>query len=77
MPLIVPIQRAFKIAGARYLIMSLWKVPDFETQTFMTAFYAHWQEDKMNIPDAFQAAQQTVRKKNNDPFQWAGFILIQ
>ncbi len=35
------LQRAFKIAGARYLMMSLWQVPDQETSVFMTTFYKH------------------------------------
>jgi CHAT domain-containing protein len=71
------LQRAFKIAGARYLIMSLWQVPDFQAQVFMTAFYTHWLEDKQSIPDAFRAAQSDIRTKYGDPFLWAGFVLME
>lgn len=71
------LQRAFKIAGARYLIMSLWQVPDFQAQVFMTAFYTHWLEGKQSIPDAFRAAQLDIRKQYGDPFLWAGFLLVE
>ncbi|HOY05447.1 MAG TPA: CHAT domain-containing protein [Saprospiraceae bacterium] len=71
------LQRAFKIAGAQYLIMSLWQVPDFHSQELMTAFYSRWITDKMSIPDAFDAAQKTMREKYKDPFLWAGFILVK
>ena len=42
-------QRAFKIAGAKYLIMSLWQVPDKQTSLLMTTFYKKWLENKMSI----------------------------
>lgn len=71
------LQRAFKIAGARYLIMSLWQVPDFQAQLFMNAFYAHWLEEKQPIPDAFRVAQSDMRKQYGDPFLWAGFVLME
>jgi CHAT domain-containing protein/Tfp pilus assembly protein PilF len=71
------LQRAFKIAGAQYLIMSLWQVPDFHSQELMTAFYSHWITDKMSIPAAFEAAQKTMREKYKAPFLWAGFILVK
>jgi CHAT domain-containing protein len=45
---------AFKMAGAKYLIMSLWQVPDRTTSILMTLFYKKWVEDKMSIPEAFQ-----------------------
>ena len=71
------LQRAFKIAGAKYLIMSLWQVPDFQTQQLMSTFYRHWLQDKMSIPDAFRAAQQAMQLKFKDPFFWAGFVLVE
>lgn len=71
------LQRAFKIAGAKYLIMSLWQVPDYQTQQLMTTFYRKWLNDKMTIPDAFRSAQQAMREKFKDPFLWAGFVLVE
>lgn len=71
------LQRAFKIAGARHLIMSLWQVPDFQTQELMAVFYENWIEGKLDIPDAFAAAQKAMRDKYKNPFLWAGFILVE
>ena len=71
------LQRAFKIAGAKYLIMSLWQVPDKQTSLLMTKFYEKWLEDEMTIPDAFHAAQKELREFGFDPYQWAGFVLVE
>jgi CHAT domain-containing protein len=72
------LQRAFKIAGAKYLIMSLWQVPDFQTQVFMTAFYKHWLEGKIAVPEAFRATQAELRAKySGEAFKWAGFVLVE
>ena len=71
------LQRAFKIAGAKYLIMSLWQVPDKQTSLLMTTFYKKWLEEKMTIPNAFHAAQKEMREAGLDPYQWAGFVLIE
>lgn len=71
------LQRAFKIAGAKYLIMSLWQVPDYQTHELMTTFYSFWIGQKMTIPKAFQAAQNEMRVKYRDPYFWAGFILYE
>ncbi|MCB0644109.1 MAG: CHAT domain-containing protein, partial [Phaeodactylibacter sp.] len=67
------LQRAFKIAGARYLIMSLWQVPDKETQEFMTTFYREWLEQHRTIPEAFRQTQARMREKYKQPYAWAGF----
>ena len=71
------LQRAFKIAGVKYLIMSLWQVPDKQTSMLMITFYKKWLEEKMSIPDAFHAAQKELREIGLDPYQWAGFVLIE
>ncbi len=71
------LQRAFKIAGAKHLVMSLWRVPDAATQELMTAFYQKWLVQKMSIPNAFRAAQQEMREKYQHPFFWAGFVLVE
>jgi len=70
------LQRAFKIAGAKYVLMSLWQVPDEKTQELMTSFYRKWLEEKMPLPEAFEAAQQEMREKYRSPFYWAGFVLV-
>ncbi|MBK8956454.1 MAG: CHAT domain-containing protein [Saprospiraceae bacterium] len=71
------LQRAFKIAGVKYIIMSLWQVPDKQTSMLMITFYKKWLEEKMSIPDAFHAAQKELRDLGFDPYQWAGFVLIE
>ena len=71
------LQRAFKIAGAKYLIMSLWKVDDQSTKDFMTTFYKHWLTDKQTVPEAFQTTQRAMRGKRSGAFNWAGFVLIE
>jgi len=71
------LQRAFKIAGAKYLIMSLWQVPDKQTSLLMTTFYKKFLEEKMPIPDAFHAAQKELRDSGLEPYYWAGFVLVE
>jgi CHAT domain-containing protein len=71
------LQRAFKIAGAKYLIMSLWQVPDRETMEFMTTFYKNWLEGKMTIPDAFRKTQGEMRDRFGDVFSWGAFVLVE
>ncbi len=71
------LQRAFKIAGAKYLIMSLWQVPDLQTKELMATFYSKWLEENLSIPEAFQLAQNEMKANYPNPYFWAGFILVQ
>jgi len=68
------LQRAFKMAGVKYLIVSLWEVPDKETVEFMTLFYKNWLKNQ-EINQAFREAQTTMRKKY-PPYYWAAFKLV-
>lgn len=69
------LQRAFRIAGAKSMIMSLWKVDDQATQEMMVAFYNHWIKngDKRK---AFEAAQIEIRKRYKYPYYWGAFVLL-
>lgn len=69
------LQRAFKMAGVKKMIVSLWQVPDKETAELMTSFYSYWIKGK-TINDAFVQAQADMRKKYS-PFYWAAFVLVE
>jgi CHAT domain-containing protein len=68
------LQRAFKMAGVKKMIVSLWQVPDKETAELMTAFYNYWLNGR-TVEDAFLQSQMDMRKKYS-PFYWAAFVLI-
>ena len=69
------LQRAFKKAGAKTIIMSLWKVNDHITQMMMTSFYRHLLSGKSKR-DSFRLAQQEIRAEYPNPYQWAAFIML-
>jgi len=70
------LQRAFKTAGVDYIVMSLWKVPDFETSEFMQLFYAKL-FGGLPIEEAFTQAQNAMRDKyRSEPYKWAAFVLL-
>ena len=69
------LQRAFKLAGADKILMSLWEVPDEETALLMETFYRNLQSgDEAN--DALKKAQVSVRQKYPSPESWGGFVLL-
>jgi CHAT domain-containing protein len=69
------LQRALKIAGARFIVMSLWEIPDRETVEFMSVLYKNITETK-DIRSAFHTARETLRAKY-DPYYWASFVLLE
>ncbi|HPG10285.1 MAG TPA: CHAT domain-containing protein [Chitinophagaceae bacterium] len=70
------LQRAFLVAGARTLIMSLWKVNDAATQELMNNFYIGWTKTG-GMQQAFREAQLQLMKKYKDPFFWAAFVMME
>jgi CHAT domain-containing protein len=70
------LQRAIQQAGARNIIMSLWKVDDKVTQEFMTLFYSHWLEGRP-IREAFKTTQNTIKEKYPQPYYWGAFVLVE
>lgn len=70
------LQRAFKMAGVNYIMMSLWKIPDKETAEFMELFYSLWLDGK-ELRQSFIETQRAMSKKyRGQPEKWAGFVLV-
>jgi len=69
------LQRAFKVAGAKSIVMSLWSVNDETTQLLMTKFYENWLGG-MPKREAFRKAQQNVKAKHPDFYYWGAFVMV-
>lgn len=68
------LQRAFKLGGAKCIVMSLWNVDDEATQDLMILFYA----EVLKSGDAqasFLTAQRELKNKYPLPSHWGAFVL--
>lgn len=70
------LQRAFQVAGAKAILMSLWKVSDEATKDLMTYFYENWITKKQEKREAFTSAQKQVRVKYPSPYYWGAFVMV-
>ena len=71
------LQRAIREAGAKSLIMSMWKVDDKATQLLMKFFYQNWLGGQTKR-QALKNAQLELRKNPlyDYPYYWGAFVLI-
>lgn len=69
------LRRAFVLAGAETLVMSLWPVSDSTTRQTMTVFYAGL-KNGLGRGEALRQAQLAILKSKGreHPFYWASFI---
>ncbi|MEL7534467.1 MAG: CHAT domain-containing protein, partial [Bacteroidota bacterium] len=76
---VMSLAKAFHYAGCPSVVMSLWQVPDQETQQLMTHFYAELKAGKSKS-EALRSAKlayldQVKASELGHPFFWAGFVL--
>jgi CHAT domain-containing protein/Tfp pilus assembly protein PilF len=75
------LRRALQEAGAESVLMSMWSVPDQETQELMTLFYRKWLGGK-NKHEALREAQSELRatvkaRYGRDlAYYWGAFVLV-
>jgi len=69
------LQRAFLVAGAKVLIMSMFKVDDEATQKLMLKFYQKWLNTG-NLRQSFIDAKKELRVEYPAPIYWGAFIMI-
>lgn len=76
------LRRAFQVAGARTVIMSLWPVDDVTTREWMMTLYRRRYRDGRATPEAVRDASRAVlesRRRSGSsthPFYWAGFVAV-
>lgn len=77
------LQRGFKKAGAKSLLMTLWKVDDKATSKFMTSFYDNivaGKNKRQALTDARRSLRTFIAPDGSvpyaDPRYWAAFILL-
>ena len=69
------LRRAFVLAGARTLVISLWQVPDQQTQELMVAFYRGVLAGASRV-DALRQAQLALKERFPEPLFWGAFICL-
>jgi CHAT domain-containing protein/Tfp pilus assembly protein PilF len=81
---IISVMRAFFYAGAKNVVVSLWKVDDQSTADLMRDFYAHMKSGKNPAESLRQAKLDMIREAKigstyaayEEPYYWGPFILI-
>ncbi|MBD0375490.1 MAG: CHAT domain-containing protein, partial [Flavisolibacter sp.] len=73
---VIGLQRAFKMAGVKQMIVSLWSVYDEPTMELITLFYRNWLGGQ-STREALRNAQLKMKEKYSDPYYWAGFVVIE
>jgi CHAT domain-containing protein len=63
------------VAGAKVLIMSMFKVDDAATQKLVLTFYKKWLTTN-NMRQSFVDAKKELRVEYPDPIYWGAFMMI-
>jgi CHAT domain-containing protein len=65
-------------AGARSALATLWKIDDAAAANLVSLFYEHLGDAELTKAQALQRAQAHLRSRaeTQDPYYWAGFVII-
>ncbi len=74
--------RAFQIAGAKNVLMTLWRLDDYLAKEFMAESYRRWFENPQAHPAKALRATQLAwigskDEKRRDPKYWAPYVLVE
>jgi CHAT domain-containing protein len=75
------LRRALQVAGAESVLMSMWSVPDKETQELMTLFHQTWLAGT-DKHEALREAQLEMRQRIKErygkdlPQYWGAFVMV-
>ena len=73
---VIGLQRAFKMAGVKQMILSLWKyLPHHQTLELMTMFYGNLINHE-STKEALRNAQLKMKEKY-PPYYWAWFVVVE
>ncbi|MDO9006065.1 MAG: CHAT domain-containing protein [Aquabacterium sp.] len=72
---VMGLRRAFMLAGAQSVIVSLWAVPDEPTRELMNLFYKYLLRGASRL-DALRAARSDLRMQWPSPGIWGAFVLF-
>ena len=73
---IIGMARAFQLAGAPQVVMSLWSVDDEATKDLMQAFVRHLVTDERDPASALRLAMLELRGRRPDPAVWSPFVVF-
>ncbi len=80
---VLGLQRALTVAGARGFLLSLWNVPDADTQELMERFYdTLWAKEDGDPAEALRAAQLALLAEDRKagkfrPHRWGAWVLVR
>jgi CHAT domain-containing protein/tetratricopeptide (TPR) repeat protein len=76
------LRRALQESGAESVMLTMWSVPDSDTQKLVTEFYKKWLSG-MDKHEALREAQQELRNDvrsrfegEDRPYYWGAFVLV-
>lgn len=70
------LMRAFKLAGVKSVVATMWPISDEVTSLFLESFFSSIVEEGKDIRAAFYDARERIRSKYVKEYYWSPFVLI-